>query len=152
MGGRDERGQYPPLQSPSPAMWFNRPAYNSYTPTGYGHQSYDDPYTRAIARERAAREREAADRHAELLYRQRMQDVAGSPYNSYLSDDGDSSVPNPYDPRTYTDPVQEGSKRRRVPKRQQQPQLDRQAELNGRREEEMDRELEEPTSKQRRVS
>ena len=131
-------------------MWFNRPAYNSYTTPSYNYRSYDDPYARAIARERAAREREAAARHAELLYWQQVQDAARSPYNSYLSDDGDSFVPNPYDPRASAYPVREG---RRVSERQQQPELTRHAEPSRRREKEKDRELEEHTSKQRtRVS
>ena len=131
----------------SPEMWFNRPAYNSYMPSGYSYPSYDDPYARAIARERAAREREAAARHAELLYRQQMQDTARSPYNSYLSGDGDSSVPDPYDPSAYAYPVHEGSKRRRTSERQQQPELARQVEPSRRREEGRDRE-----SQQCRVS
>jgi len=141
----------PPLQSHTPSMWFNRPAYNSYTPSGYNYRSYDDHYDRAIARERAAREREAAARHAELLYWQQMQDAARSPYNSYLSDDGDSFIPHPYDPRVYAYPIHESSKRQRVPERREQPEPARQAELSRRREE-RGRELEEPGSQQRRVS
>ena len=132
-------------------MWFNRPTYNSYTPSGYSYTSNDDLYAGDIALERAAREREAAARRAEHLYLQRMQDAARSPYNSYLSDDGDS-VTNQYDPRASSYIVHEGSKRRRVPEQQQQPEPTRQAELSRQREEERVRQSEQHTYQHRRVS
>lgn len=82
-------------------MWSGRPTYNNYTPYDYGYSSFEDPYARAVAQERAAREREAAARHADLLRWQQMQGAARSPYNSYLSDYVGSYVPYPYNPHTY---------------------------------------------------
>jgi hypothetical protein len=126
-------------------MWFNQPTYNSYVPSGYSYQGFDDPYARAIARERAAREREAAARHAELLHRQRTRDAARSPYNHYLSDYGNSFVSYPYAYRPHTNPypIYEDPTRRPALEQQRQLELTRQAELNRRREEEGTRGLEE---------
>ena len=134
-------------------MWFNRPAYNSYTPYGYGYSSFEDPHARAIARERAAREREAAARNADLLRWQQMQEAARSPYNSYLSDDDDegSFVSYPYNPRAHDYITHEDLKRRQILEQQRQLELARQAELN-RREAERVRELAEHTSKLQEVS
>ena len=115
-------------------MWYNRPTYNSYTPYGYGYSSFEDPYAREIARERAAREREAAARHADLLRWQQMQDTARSPYDSYLSDDEDSFTPYSYNPRTHEYAAHEDLKRRQALERQRQLELARQAELDRRRE------------------
>jgi hypothetical protein len=119
-------------------MWFNRPTYNSYPPYNYGYSSFEDPYSRAVAQERAAREREVAARHADLLRWQQMQDAARSPYNSYLSDDDDdgSYIPYPYNPRGYgyTPHTHEDLKGRQVLERQPRPELARQAKLNRRRE------------------
>lgn len=121
-------------------MWFNRPTYNSYTPYDYGYSSFEDPYARAVARERAAREREAAARRADLLRWQQIQDAARSPYNSYLSDDGDDDdgayIPSPYQPRahSYTPYAHEDLKRRQALEQQRQHELARQAELSRRRE------------------
>jgi hypothetical protein len=130
-------------------MWFNRPAYNSYTPYGYGYSNFEDPYATAIARERAAREREATARRADLLRWQQIQDAARSPYNSYLSDDDEGSFP--YNPRAHDYVTHEGLKRRQILERQRQLELARQAELN-RREAERVRELAERTSKLQEVS
>jgi len=123
-------------------MWFNRPAYYSYTPYGYGYSSYEDPY----ARERTAR-------RAEPLHWQQVQDAARSPYNSYLSDDGydDTFVPYPYDPRAHNYVTQEDLKRQQIFERQRQLELTHQAELNRRREAERARELAEHTSKRHGV-
>lgn len=140
----------PPLQPHLPTMWYNRPVYNGYTPSGYGHWSFEDPYARAIARERAAREREAAARHAELRWQQ-TQDAARSPYNSYLGDDNGSFVPYPYDPHTNNYTTYEDLERRQALERQRQLELARQAELN-RREEERDGDPEEYVSQQHKVS
>lgn len=126
-------------------MWYNRPVYN-------GHWSFEDPYARAIARERAAREREAAARHTELLRWQQTQDAARSPYNSYLGDDNGSFVPYPYDPHTNNYTTYEDLERRQALERQRQVELARQAELDRRREEERDRDSEEYVSQQHRVS
>ena len=136
----------------SPEMWFNRPTYNSYTPYGYGYPSFEDPYARAVARERAAREREAAVRHADLLRWQQMQDVAESPYNSYLSDDDDDSfIPYPSSPRSHDYVTREELKRRQILERQRQLELARQAELDRRREAERARELAERRSQPQEV-
>lgn len=125
-------------------MWFNRPAYNNYVPSGYGYQGFDDPHARAIARDRAAQEREAAARHAELLHWQRMQDASRPPYNSYPSGDNGSFVSHPYayNPHPNTYPIYEDLRRRQALERQRQLELARRAELSRRREEERDRELE----------
>ena len=121
-------------------MWFNRPTHTGYRPYGYGYPSSEDPYARAIARERAARQREEAARHAEFLRWQQMQGAAQSPYNSYLSDDEYSPIPYPYDPRANDYAAQyDDLERRRVLERQRQLDLARQAELNGRWEEKRDR-------------
>lgn len=129
-------------------MWFNRPAYNSYTPYSSSYSSFEDPYARAIARERAAREREAAARRADFLRWQQMQDAARSPYNSYLSDDDEGSfVSYPYHPDYVT---HEDLKRRKILERQRQLELADQAELN-RREAERVRELAEHTSRLQEV-
>jgi len=129
-------------------MWFAQPAYTSYSPYGYSYSSYEDPYARAVARERAAREREAAARHAERLRWQQMQDVARSPYSSYLSDDddGDSYINYPHKPRARDYATYEDLKRRQALERQRQLELARQAELNRRREVERVRESAEHTS------
>ena len=135
-------------------MWFNRPAYNSYTPYGYGYSSFEDPYARAAAQERAAREREAAARRADFLRWQQMQDAARSPYNSYLSgddDDDDSFISHPYNPRAHDYVTHEDLKRRQILERQRQLELTRQAELNRRREVERAQELAERTSKPQEV-
>ena len=151
VGSGAGRGQYPPLRSSSPEMWFNRPAYNSYTPYGYGYSSFEDPYVRAT-RERAAREREAAARRADLLRWQQMQDAARSPYNSYLSDDDEGSFASyPYNPRAHDYVTHEDLKRRQILERQRQLEWARQAELD-RREAERVRELAEHTSKLQEVS
>jgi len=130
----------------TPEMWFNRPAYYSYTPSGHGYWSFEDPHARAVARERAAREREAAAHRAELLRWQRMQDAARSPYNSYPSHHG--SVSYPYNPRTSDYATHEELERQRILERQRQLELVRQTELIRRREEERVQELEERTSQQ----
>lgn len=121
-------------------MWYNRPAHTSYTPYGYGYSGYQDPYAIAAARERAAREQEAAARRAELLRWQQMQDATRSTYNSYLSDDDDddSYIPYPYGNPThrYTPYVNEDLRRRQILEQQRQLELARQAELKRRRDSE----------------
>jgi len=145
------RGQYPPLQSPFPDMWFNRPAYSSYTPRyGYGYSSFENPHARAIARERAAREREAAAHRANLLRWQQMQDAARSPYNSYLSDDDeDTFVSYPYNLRAQNYVAHEDLKRQQILEQQRQLELARRAD---RREAKRVRELAEHTPKLQEVS
>lgn len=137
-------------------MWFNQPTYNSYTPYGYGYSSFEDPYARAVARERAAaQEREAAARHADLLRWQQIQDAARSPYNSYLSDDDDGSyIPYPYQPRAhnYTRYARADLKRRQALERQEQQELARQAELSRRRGAERAKKSAEHARKPQRVS
>lgn len=150
-GGRNEiQRSVSSSQSPSPDMWFNRPAYSSYTPHyGYGYSSFEDPNARAIARERAAREREAAARRADLLHWQQMQDAARSPYNSYLSDDEDSFISYPYIPRAYNYATYEDLKRQQTLEQQRQLELARQAD---RREAKRVRKLAEHTPKPQEVS
>lgn len=131
-------------------MWYNRPAYSSYIHPAYGHWNFEDPNVRAIARERAAREREAAARRAEFLHWQRMQDVARSPYNSYLSDD-DSVIPYPYNLRPNDYDMHEDLRRQQVLEQQRQFELARQAEINRQREERA-RESEEHVSRRYEVS
>jgi hypothetical protein len=139
-------------------MWYNRPTYNTYTPYGHGYSSFEDPYARVVARERAAREREAAARRAELLSWQQMQNAARSPYNSYLSDDEDDgtgySVPYSYNlrPSTCSPYMHEDLKRREILERQRQLELARQAELDRRHEAERVQELQERSSMPQRVS
>ena len=136
----------------APEMWFNRPTYNNYAPYAYGYSSFEDPHARAVARERAAREREAAARHADLLRWQQMQDAAGSPYNSYLSDDDDDSFAlYPYDPRAHDYVTHEELKRHQILERQRQLELARQAELDRRREAERARELAKRRSRTQQV-
>jgi len=132
-------------------MWFNRPAHDSYIPYGYGYSGFERPSARAIARERAAREREAVARRAEFIRWQQMQDAARSPYDSYLRDDGDSFISYPYDPRANDHITHEDLKRRRVIERQRQPELVHQAELSRRRGAERARESTEYTSKPEEV-
>lgn len=117
-------------------MWFNRPAHNSYTPygctpPGSSYSSFEDPLARAVAQDRAAREREAAARR-------RRQDVTRYPYNSYPSDDEDDGA---FTPHPYNSYVNEDLRLRQDLEQQRQLQLAHQAELDGRREAEWTRNL-----------
>lgn len=129
-------------------MWFTQPTYNSYipysyTPHGHGYPSPEDSLNRAIARDRAAREREAAARRRHGV--PRWQDATRSSYSPYLSDDDDggSFVPYPYDPRaySYTPRVDEDLRLSQIQEHQRQLQLAHQAELNRRREAERTQEF-----------
>ncbi|KAF9651795.1 hypothetical protein BDM02DRAFT_3184298 [Thelephora ganbajun] len=121
----DGQGQYPPLQLPSLEIWFNRPTYNSYTPYGYGYSSFEDPYARAVARERAARQRDAAARRVEPHRWQQMQGAARPPYNSCL--DGNTSISYLYNLRAHDYTTHKDLKKEQILERQRQPELARQA-------------------------
>lgn len=125
-------------------MWFNRPARDSYTPYGYGYSNYERPSARAIARERAARECEAAARRAEFLRWQQIQYAAQSPHNSYFRDN-DSFISYPHNPRANDYTTRADLESRRVLEQRRQLELARQAELNRRREAERGRESAENT-------